>query len=99
MEENLRDLQRDGREQAEQAQKMRAELETLARQAAALERAAGGRRLSNVIDTTFSMEIGETVVVGTSHLRGGDKALIARLTAVPRGAKCSAPRPAGARPG
>ena len=39
----------------------------------------------NVIDTTFSMEIGETVVVGTSRMRGGDKALIALLTAVPRG--------------
>ena len=42
----------------------------------------GGR---SVIDTTFSMEIGETVVVGTSRMRGGDKALIALLTAVPRG--------------
>jgi len=42
----------------------------------------GGR---GVIDTTFSMEIGETVVVGTSRMRGGDKALIALLTAVPRG--------------
>ena len=30
-----------------------------------------------VIDTTFSMDIGETVVVGTSRMRGGDKALIA----------------------
>jgi hypothetical protein len=38
-----------------------------------------------VIDTTFSMDIGETVVVGTSRMRGGDKALIALLTAVPRG--------------
>jgi len=45
-------------------------------------RLADGR---NVIDTTFSMEIGETVVVGTSRMRGGDKALIALLTAVPRG--------------
>jgi hypothetical protein len=39
----------------------------------------------SVIDTTFSMDIGETVVVGTSRMRGGDKALIALLTAVPRG--------------
>jgi hypothetical protein len=39
----------------------------------------------SVIDTTFSMEIGETVVVGTSRMRGGDKALIALLTAVPKG--------------
>ncbi len=43
----------------------------------------GGR---SVIDTTFTMDIAETVVVGTSRMRGGDKALIALLTAVPRGA-------------
>ena len=35
-----------------------------------------------IIDTSFTMEIGETVVVGTSRLKG-DKALIALLTAVP----------------
>ena len=40
----------------------------------------------SIIDTSFSMEIGETVVVGTSRMRGGDKALIALLTAVPKGA-------------
>ena len=34
-----------------------------------------------IIDTSFTMEIGETVVVGTSRLKG-DKALIALLTAV-----------------
>lgn len=34
-----------------------------------------------VIDTSFTMDIGETVVVGTSRLQG-DKALIALLTAV-----------------
>jgi hypothetical protein len=34
-----------------------------------------------VIDTSFTMEVGETVVVGTSRLKG-DKALIALLTAV-----------------
>ncbi|HEY7501505.1 MAG TPA: hypothetical protein VH740_23485 [Vicinamibacterales bacterium] len=40
-----------------------------------------------VLDTTFTMDTGETVVVGTSRLRGGAKALIALLTAVPpRGA-------------
>jgi hypothetical protein len=37
-----------------------------------------------IISTGFTMQIGETVVVGTSRLRGGDKALIALLTAVPR---------------
>ena len=41
------------------------------------------RSSAAIISTTFSMDIGETVVVGTSRLRGGDKALIALLTAVP----------------
>jgi hypothetical protein len=36
-----------------------------------------------LIDTTFTMRLGETVVVGTSRVRG-DKALIAVLTAVPQ---------------
>lgn len=35
-----------------------------------------------VIDTSFRMDGGETVVVGTSGLKGGTKALIALLTAV-----------------
>jgi hypothetical protein len=38
-----------------------------------------------IISTSFTMDVGETVVVGTSRLRGGEKALIALLTAVPRG--------------
>jgi hypothetical protein len=38
---------------------------------------------NTIIDTTFTMNVGETVVVGTSRLRGGAKALIALLTAVP----------------
>jgi hypothetical protein len=40
-----------------------------------------GARLRTLIDTSFTMDIGETVVVGTSRLQG-DKALIALLTAV-----------------
>jgi hypothetical protein len=36
-----------------------------------------------LIDTTFTMRLGETVVVGTSRVRG-DRALIAVLTAVPQ---------------
>ena len=40
----------------------------------------GGRHRA-LIDTNFTMDIGETVVVGTSRLQG-DKALIALLTAV-----------------
>ena len=39
-----------------------------------------------MIDTSFTMDVGETVVVGTSRLAGGDKALIALLTAVQRNA-------------
>jgi hypothetical protein len=35
-----------------------------------------------VMDTSFRIEVGETVVVGTSGLKGGSKALIALLTAV-----------------
>ena len=42
---------------------------------------------SSIIDTSFTMDVGETVVVGTSRLKGGTRALIALLTAVPpRGA-------------
>jgi hypothetical protein len=41
-----------------------------------------GRRQS-IIDTNFTMDVGETVVVGTSRQKGGSKALIALLTAVP----------------
>jgi hypothetical protein len=37
--------------------------------------------LAPLIDTSFTMRLGETVVVGTSRV-GGDKALIALLTAV-----------------
>jgi hypothetical protein len=47
-------------------------------------------RRNTIIDTSFSMDVGETVVVGTSRLKGGSKALIALLTAVP-------PRSAGRR--
>jgi hypothetical protein len=36
-----------------------------------------------IIDTNFTMDVGETVVVGTSRLKGGSRALIALLTAVP----------------
>ena len=36
-----------------------------------------------IIDTSFNMDVGETVVVGTSRLKGNSRALIALLTAVP----------------
>lgn len=40
-------------------------------------------RSGTIIDTSFTMAIGETVVVGTSRLKGNSSALIALLTAVP----------------
>lgn len=40
----------------------------------------GGRRL---IDTSFSVKVGETIVVGTSKADGADGALVVLLTAVP----------------
>lgn len=46
-------------------------------------RAGGGGGKGAVLDSTFSMNIGETVVIGTSSLKG-EKALIALLTAVRR---------------
>lgn len=45
----------------------------------------------NVLDSTFSMKVGETVVIGTSRLKG-DKALIALLTAASRTATPPAAR-------
>ena len=53
-----------------------------ARAGRSLNRPAEGPR-SPVIDTSFAMGVGETVVVGTSRLKGGSRALIALLTAVP----------------
>lgn len=46
----------------------------------------------NVIDSTFSISLGETVVVGTSRLHG-DRALIAILTAASKPATTRIPHP------
>lgn len=46
-----------------------------------LERTAGAGMSGTVIDSSFRMNLGETVVVGTSRLQG-DRALIVLLTAV-----------------
>jgi hypothetical protein len=40
-----------------------------------------------LIETSFTMSLGETVVVGTSRMRGGNKALIVLLTAATKGSK------------
>lgn len=42
---------------------------------------------ATLIDTSFNMALDETVVVGTSRMRGGNKALIVLLTAATRGTK------------
>jgi hypothetical protein len=60
---------------------MEVAIETRQRQA---RYAPGGATL---IDTSFTMSLGETVVVGTSRMRGGNRALIVLLTAATRGAK------------
>jgi len=41
------------------------------------------RSSNRLISTSFGMEIGETVVVGTSRLNGDGKALVVLLTAIP----------------
>ena len=64
---------------------MEKQVAEIKRQIAGTEGAATIGRGRSVIDTTFNMDVGETVVVGTSRVRGGDKALIALLTAVARG--------------
>ena len=72
--------------------RMHAEIESLtARIADASGRASStGQRRSTfqherkpLIDTTFTMDIGETVVVGTSRMSGASRAVIGLVTAVP----------------
>lgn len=58
-------------------------LETTRAQIQGLTRARTPPGKGAIIDSTFSMDIGETVVIGTSSLKG-DKALIALLTAARR---------------
>lgn len=65
---------------------LRAQLEDIRRKMQELERGAvprASRPTRPILDSTFNMKVGETVVIGTSRLKG-DKALIALLTAAPR---------------
>jgi len=68
----------------EQAAKIAREIVQTEQQTAMKE--ATIRATHAVIDTTFMMDVGETVVVGTSRV-AGDKALIALLTAVAHAGK------------
>jgi len=67
--------------------KLRAELEAARRKFQEIERGSMSRTTTRstrpVLDSTFNMKVGETVVIGTSRLKG-DKALIALLTAASR---------------
>lgn len=88
-EQELSDLRAKNQEKHPSVVHLKSELEQTQRQLADLEQKMRpeGKRVGGccIISTSFMMEVGETVVVGTSRLRGGDKALIALLTAVPRG--------------
>ena len=70
-----------------QRQKNDAQRQEVHRRIAEIERMHGqtarGARSRSIMENTFSMDVGETVVIGTSRLKG-DKALIALLTAASR---------------
>ena len=65
------------------AREVKSELEAMDRRKRSVGNFRYSRAARTVIDTTFSMDVGETVVVGTSRLKTNSKALIALLTAVP----------------
>ncbi len=72
--------------QLEEVKRRLGELERGAQPTRVVPRASPTRQ---VLDSTFSMKVGETVVIGTSRLKG-DRALIALLTAASR--STTAPR-------
>jgi hypothetical protein len=88
-EAQLRDLRQRYNDNHPEVQKARARLTELDRERAQIQVDSARRHAATastmnrrtVIDTSFTMDIGETVVVGTSRLQS-DKALIALLTAV-----------------
>jgi hypothetical protein len=90
MEGRLRSLRESRTETHPDVQRMQAQIAQLERALTESRRELNSSRVPTdarsrgraIIDTSFTMEIGETVVVGTSRLKG-DKALIALLTAVP----------------
>jgi hypothetical protein len=62
-------------------------IETMKARIASVEKNIRIARAKKLIDSTFEMEIGETVVVGTSRIGGGDKGLVVLLTSVAAGGK------------
>ncbi len=86
-EQTLRDLQAARNEKHPDVVKAESDLKQLTRQIGELQGRVEFKKMGGgccIISTGFTMDVGETVVVGTSRLRGGDKALIALLTAVPK---------------
>jgi hypothetical protein len=83
LEEQLADARRKYSAQHPAIKELEIKLATTKTQIQSLARARTPIAKGAVIDSTFSMDIGETVVIGTSSLKG-DKALIALLTAVRR---------------
>lgn len=87
LERQMEELRKTNTENHPDMARLRARLDALSREVEARHREATRRTLAAamprraIIDTSFTMDIGETVVVGTSRLKG-DKALIALLTAV-----------------
>lgn len=87
LEAQLKSLQQRYNDNHPEVQKAKARLREIEVQQAQIRSESDRRRLAQtlpgkrtIIDTSFTMDIGETVVVGTSRLQG-DKALIALLTA------------------
>jgi hypothetical protein len=90
LEAKLADLRARYNENHPDVIKARNDVQELQRQRALRQQAELGRRglaqtgrNRTIIDTSFTMDVGETVVVGTSRVKGADKALIALLTAAP----------------
>jgi hypothetical protein len=89
LESQLRDLKQRYNDNHPEVQKARTRLAEIEREQSQVRMETARRRAAmpspvnrrTIIDTSFTMDIGETVVVGTSRLQG-DKALIALLTAV-----------------
>ena len=87
LERQLEDLRKTNGENHPDVVRLRRRIDSLDSQSAGSRDAEVMRRTlvptlrRAVIDTSFTMDVGETVVVGTSRLKG-DKALIALLTAV-----------------
>ncbi len=86
LQQRLAELQKNASDNHPDVVRLRAEIQGFERMLAArgdesARRTFAGATRRAVIDTSFTMDVGETVVVGTSRLKG-DKALIALLTAV-----------------